>query len=324
MMALVLTSPGVIVQFPNQIEPPDHEEASLANTIDTAMHQHTGTDVADFVGPYTWAIIEEAIKSFPCPPCAEEGGEWLSMIRDAIKVKTGRQSYNQELFLKKVLEIQALADQLEITQQRNHLSGEFKKSNTFRLLDFINQLADTASSIDYELKNMQFDRVKDKVASRDFIRGLLDRIKIFQRFVVEEVPWQQDSHLSANATKLDIAGDENSQFIREHLRSSSSCHEDSFRTIAQGDHRLVLCCTPKQWTNNSEKCRLGQIVQARLHPRSEMEELVAEAKRRGIEVVDSELISTIETVEGMVERELAKKPKFRQLTRRSESNGYPV
>jgi hypothetical protein len=96
-----------------------------------------------------------------------------------------------------------------------------------------------------------------------------------------ELSFQAENHLSKDAISLDLSGE--GDFISERLVHPQACHPDSFRTINQGGHRLVLCCPQRHW--HTKHCDASQAAQSRLHPRSEERLLAREALSLGIPVL---------------------------------------
>jgi len=96
----------------------------------------------------------------------------------------------------------------------------------------------------------------------------------------------KQDHLSDKASILDVSG--SGEFIRERWESPSRFHPDSFRTIDQGDHRLLLGCVKGQWEVSTKLCKVVQTPQSRLHPLSERTQLIGEAEKRGIPIITDE------------------------------------
>ena len=55
------------------------------------LHQHDDfIDIADVVGPFAWGVIHHAMESFPCAPCAENGGKLGRGVHDVVNFHTGK------------------------------------------------------------------------------------------------------------------------------------------------------------------------------------------------------------------------------------------
>lgn len=67
-------------------------------------------DVAKLVGPYGWGIMEHTAKTFPCPPCAEEGTRLVQFDRDFVELKLGKKPKDPQNYLKVLEEAQKLAE----------------------------------------------------------------------------------------------------------------------------------------------------------------------------------------------------------------------
>ena len=59
-------------------------------------------DIAEMMGPYTWGILHHAIESFPCGPCAHDGGRLMRGLHDVVNSMLGK-----SLFAPKDLEFLA-------------------------------------------------------------------------------------------------------------------------------------------------------------------------------------------------------------------------
>ena len=86
---------------------------------------------------------------------------------------------------------------------------------------------------------------------------------------------QSQPHLNPKAVSLDLTG--TGEYVRERLMHPEACQADSFRTVTQGNHRLIIC--------NLTTGETGSYPQSRLHPRSEERRLVTEALSLGIPVI---------------------------------------
>ncbi len=60
---------------------------------------HEEIDIAKLVGPYGWGIMEHAAKTFPCPPCAEEGEKLIKFDRDFVNLKIDKPLKDTKNFL---------------------------------------------------------------------------------------------------------------------------------------------------------------------------------------------------------------------------------
>lgn len=112
--------------------------------------------------------------------------------------------------------------------------------------------------------------------------------------------------LSDSSMLLDVSGA--GEFISERWAEPSQFHPDSFRTVEQGDHRLILACPKGQWKGNH--CTADQVPQSRLHPRGEQADLMREAQAAGIPVLTDHEDTTQDAqdmaqVQEMVDRILA-------------------
>lgn len=67
-------------------------------------------DIAKIVGPYGWGIMEHTAKTFPCPPCAEEGVRLVKFDRDFVELKIGKKPQDPQNFLRVLEEAQQLAE----------------------------------------------------------------------------------------------------------------------------------------------------------------------------------------------------------------------
>ncbi len=88
--------------------------------------------------------------------------------------------------------------------------------------------------------------------------------------------------LQDEAIALDLSGE--GDFVSERLADPEEFDRRSFRTVSQGDHRIVIGCAPKEWDSGRQLCRTGTRAQSVLHPRSEEQELLDEARKRGLPV----------------------------------------
>ncbi len=118
----------------------------------------------------------------------------------------------------------------------------------------------------------------------------------------------QDGHLSEDATELDVSGQ--GEFITEIVADIDDFAPESIRTVRSRDHRVLIGCPLGKWsrtaTHSSEECQAHTKPIAIGHPRAEAGELITQAERRKIPVVDIKPtdIEQIETVE--IERLLDK------------------
>lgn len=46
-------------------------------------------DIAEIVGPYAWGVIHHAFETFPCAPCAENGGKLGRGVHDVVNFHRG-------------------------------------------------------------------------------------------------------------------------------------------------------------------------------------------------------------------------------------------
>ncbi len=88
--------------------------------------------------------------------------------------------------------------------------------------------------------------------------------------------------LQDEAIALDLSGE--GDFVSERLADPDEFDPRSFRTVSQGDHRIVIGCAVKNWDSGRQLCRAGTRAQSVLHPRSEEQELLDEARKRGLPI----------------------------------------
>jgi len=46
-------------------------------------------DIAQTCGPFGWGVIHHAAETFPCEPCAEEGGSLMRAAHDLVNFRIG-------------------------------------------------------------------------------------------------------------------------------------------------------------------------------------------------------------------------------------------
>lgn len=97
--------------------------------------------------------------------------------------------------------------------------------------------------------------------------GVMSQPSLFQA--------HRHSELSETAILLDISGQ--GEYVRERVSEPESFDPESFRTLPQGDHRVIV---------GKRKGKDATESQSILHPRSEEMSLVADALERGIPVLD--------------------------------------
>lgn len=109
----------------------------------------------------------------------------------------------------------------------------------------------------------------------------------------------QDGHLSEDATELDVSGQ--GEFISEVVADVDDFEPDSIRTVRSSDHRVLIACPLGKWntdaTHSSQECQAHTKAIAILHPRSESDELIAQAERRKIRIVTDKDLADIEKIE---------------------------
>ena len=113
---------------------------------------------------------------------------------------------------------------------------------------------------------------------------------------------QDSPHLDHGATALDLSG--KGEFISEQIKDPGYFDPESIRTITTGDHRRRVGCPEGQFSHVRGRCTTKMQTQSVLHPRTERDQLVAEAMERGIQVATDMDEYQIE-VRGMVRKVLA-------------------
>lgn len=101
--------------------------------------------------------------------------------------------------------------------------------------------------------------------------------------------------LTPQALKLDISG--SGDFVRERIENPELFHPESFRTVVQDEHRLIVACRAPKFEADQPKdrhCVDGLELQSVLHPRRCVAGLVASAEELGIPIVDDGIADEIE------------------------------
>lgn len=62
---------------------------------------------------------------------------------------------------------------------------------------------------------------------------------------------------------------ESERYIHETIRPKEECEPGSFRTIHRDEHAIIICCPRGQWDPEKQRCKVGTIAQAILHPKEE-------------------------------------------------------
>ena len=95
--------------------------------------------------------------------------------------------------------------------------------------------------------------------------------------VVDKVRTAFDAK-GSQARNIDAAGD--GDFVRERVEDPGDFDDRSFRTVVQGDHRIVIGCPVGEWDADTELCSVGTRTQTILHPRDEEDCLLEQPEVR--------------------------------------------
>ena len=175
-------------------------------------------------------------------------------------------------------QIQATVDTAEISRRdEDNLAGAFTRLGAKRVVEF-------------GVRRLIFEITlpAGELAPEDLLGGTPQAVHTIpkrdpgvQGSLFQELGLAQDDlhQLGPDAMELDAAG--KGKYVTERVADPDDFDPDSFRTKAQGDHRVRVGCPEGHYTAG-KPCGVGTRAQAVLHPRSELDQLVIDADARGI------------------------------------------
>lgn len=277
-------------------------------------------DIAEVVGPYAWGVIHHAAETFPCAPCAEEGASLMRFAHDLVNLKVGKQvKYPGDarawLPTAHKLEATLMSESFPLAQ----LISQVLEAPTeaipdvhpgnltgWPFLDFAEELM----GFGYRFRKAAEELTEGSCRTNLVAHGnrFYETAKNIERYILEEciAGSSMASGLGDQAMLLDVSGTD--EFIVERWADPSEFHADSFRTVPQGDHRLLLACPKDEW--DGDHCRVDQVGIARFHPRSEQDALQKEALEVGVPVMSDrepseQDLEDLQQVSDLVDRILA-------------------
>ena len=204
-------------------------------------------NVAEVSGPCWWRILHswaEAIREEGCSSCGEFAVAATVALHDLVNVELGKPVWDRRNFVEFAAEYHAAAEEV--------LGMHVDKPAMGR-----------------GVMPMSVSARKDSAAA------LVGQ-------GVEQATAARPQALQDEAIALDLSGE--GDFVSERLVDPDEFDPRSFRTVSQGDHRIVIGCAPKEWDSGRQLCRAGTRAQSVLHPRSEEQELLDEARKRGLPI----------------------------------------
>ena len=224
--------------------------AGARQAVPWERHSETGeqfVNVAEVSGPCWWRILHswaEAIRDEGCSSCGEFAVGATVALHDLVNVELGKPVWDRRNFVDFAAKCHAAAEEV--------LGIHVDKPAMGRAI------------------------VPSTISERIRAGSALPRQG------VEQAAAARPQALQDEAIAVDLGG--KGEFISERLADPDEFDPRSFRTVSQGDHRIVIGCTPKEWDSGRQLCRAGTRAQSVLHPRSEEQELLDEARKRGLPI----------------------------------------
>ena len=204
-------------------------------------------NVAEVSGPCWWRILHswaEAIREEGCSSCGEFAVGATVALHDLVNVELGKPVWDRRNFVDFAAAYHAAAEEV--------LGMHVDKPAMGRAI-----IPSTISA-------------RIKAAS-----ALLEQ-------AAEQATAARPQALQDEAIAVDVSGE--GDFVSERLADPDEFDPRSLRTVSQGDHRIVIGCAPKEWDSGRQLCRAGTRAQSVLHPRGEEQELIDEARKRGLPI----------------------------------------
>ena len=241
--------------------------ASAKQSVQWERDSETGeqfVNVADVSGPCWWRILHswaEAIRDEGCGSCGEFAVGATVALHDLVNVELGKPVWDRRNFVDFAAAYHAAAEEV--------------------------------LGMHVDKPAMGREVVPDTVSAR------IDAASALVKQSPEQMTLARPQALQDEAIAVDISGE--GDFISERLADPDEFDPRSFRTVVQGDHRIVIGCGPGDWDSRRQICRAGTRPQSVLHPRSEEQELLEEARERGISIFQQD-DPLLEHLEGEIQK----------------------